>query len=309
MGMDIELAILFTDVVDSVRLYERLGDLPARDKIRSCLNAMRTAIEQHGGTLINTMGDGVMASFTDASDAVKAAAQMQQQIGSQPLLKVDGQPMAVRIGFHAGPVVLQKGDVNGTTVNVAARVMGEAKGGQILTTAGTASRLPYEWSTREIGLVELKGVANAVELFEVLWKEEDLTSVVKVLPENGGPPPGRFQLRLWMAGQEFLIDGNTRVVSIGRDEQNDCVVQGQTISRWHARIEINRNKFVLTDKSTNGTFVQMVDGKEDFIWRDSLPLNGEGLIGLGKLPEQDSPQTIRFVCEYCDTGMTQLAPG
>ena len=69
------------------------------------------------------------------------------------------------------------------------------------------------------------------------------------------------------------------------------------ISRLHARIELNRNKFVLIDQSTNGTFVQTAEGEESFVRRDSLQLKGEGMIGLGKLPESDSVQTIRFVCE------------
>ena len=74
-------------------------------------------------------------------------------------------------------------------------------------------------------------------------------------------------------------------------------IKGNLISRLHARIEINRNKFVLIDQSTNGTFVQSADGEESFVRRDSLQIKGEGMIGLGRLPEQDSPQTIRFNCE------------
>jgi hypothetical protein len=54
---------------------------------------------------------------------------------------------------------------------------------------------------------------------------------------------------------------------------------------------------VLIDQSTNGTFVQTADGEESFVRRDSLQIKGQGTIGLGRLPEQDSPQTIRFTCE------------
>ena len=54
---------------------------------------------------------------------------------------------------------------------------------------------------------------------------------------------------------------------------------------------------MLIDQSTNGTFVQTAEGEESFVRRDSLQLKGEGMIGLGRLPEPDSVQTIRFVCE------------
>jgi adenylate cyclase len=74
-------------------------------------------------------------------------------------------------------------------------------------------------------------------------------------------------------------------------------VKGNLISRLHARIELSRNKLVLIDQSTNGTFVQTLGGEESFVRRDSLQLKGEGMIGLGRLPEPDSAQTIRFTCE------------
>jgi hypothetical protein len=54
---------------------------------------------------------------------------------------------------------------------------------------------------------------------------------------------------------------------------------------------------MLTDQSTNGTFVQIVGQEEAFVRRDTIPIKGEGMIGLGKVPELESPQTLRFVCE------------
>ena len=74
-------------------------------------------------------------------------------------------------------------------------------------------------------------------------------------------------------------------------------MKGHLISRLHARIEISRNNFVLIDRTTNGTFVETVDGEESFVRHDSLQLKGQGLIGLGRLPEHGSPHTIGFTCE------------
>ena len=68
-----------------------------------CIDVMRTATEQHQGTVIKTMGDEVMATFADADQALNAAAQMQQQISRHSQLKVEGQPVALRIGCHFGP--------------------------------------------------------------------------------------------------------------------------------------------------------------------------------------------------------------
>jgi pSer/pThr/pTyr-binding forkhead associated (FHA) protein len=82
---------------------------------------------------------------------------------------------------------------------------------------------------------------------------------------------------------------------MGRADENDVVVHGSLISRIHARVEIARNKILLVDQSTNGTFVVSHEGKESFVRRDSLELTGQGTIGLGKLP--DASDAIRFQVE------------
>ena len=87
-------------------------------------------------------------------------------------------------------------------------------------------------------------------------------------------------------------------VSIGRLPDNLLVIDNAAVSSRHARVYKEGNHYVLEDlKSTNGTFVQTVDGEEAFVRRDSMQIKGEGLIGLGKVPDSSSPQSIRFVCE------------
>src|SRR6185312_4101708 len=122
MGKDIELAILFADVVGSTRLFEVMGDLRARDMIATCIDVMREATEQHHGTVIKTIGDEVMATFPSADDALNAACQMQRQIGAHTELRVEGQPVSIRIGCHFGPVVLESRDVFGASVHTANRM-------------------------------------------------------------------------------------------------------------------------------------------------------------------------------------------
>ena len=298
MGKDIELAILFADVVGSTRLYELMGDLRARDMVAICIDVMRSATEQRQGTVIKTMGDEVMSTFPSADEALNAAAQMQQQISSHAQLKVDGQPVSIRIGCHFGPVMLENRDVFGATVHTANRMTSQAKAGQIITTAATVERLSPEWraSCRQIDIATLKGQGNEVALYEVLWQSEDVTSMVPAISMNSRPVR-LLRLRIRANDRDLVIDEQHSSVTIGRAEDNDVVIKGNLISRLHARIEISRNKFVLIDQSTNGTFVQTASGEESFVRRDSLQIKGEGTIGLGRLPEQDSPQTIRFVCE------------
>jgi adenylate cyclase len=298
MGKDIELAILFADVVGSTKLYELMGDLKARDMVAICIDAMRSATEHNHGTVIKTMGDEVMSTFPSADDALNAAAQMQQTISTHPDLKVEGQPVSIRIGCHFGPVVLENRDIFGSAVHTANRMTSQAKASQIITTATMVDKLTPDWraAVRQIDVATLKGRSDEVALFEVLWQTEDVTSMLPAiaLSQRDGR---RHRLRLRYQGQEVVVDDQRTNVTIGRAEDCDFVVKGNLISRLHARIEINRNKFVLIDQSTNGTFVQTKDGEEAFVRRDSMQIKGEGMIGLGKVPEQTSAQSIRFICE------------
>jgi hypothetical protein len=284
--------------VGSTRLYDLMGDVRAREMVGICIEVMRSATEQRQGTVIKTMGDEVMATFPGADAALNAAAQMQQQISTHAQLKVDGQPVAIRIGCHFGPVMLENRDVFGAAVHTANRMTSQAKAGQIVTTAATVEKLSPEWraACRQIDVATLKGQGNEVTLFEVLWQSEDVTSMVPGISIESRPAR-TMRLRLRCDEREVVVDERHSSITIGRAEDNDVVVKGNLISRLHARIEINRNKFVLIDQSTNGTFVQSSDGEESFVRRDSLQIKGQGMIGLGRLPEQGSPTTIRFICE------------
>src|SRR5579859_5895609 len=248
MGKDIELAILFADVVGSTRLYEQMGDLRARDMVAICIDVMRSATEQRQGTVIKTMGDEVMATFPSADEALNAAAQMQQQISSHAQLKVDNQPVAIRIGCHFGPVMLEARDMFGATVHTANRMTSQAKAGQIITTAATVERLSPEWraSCRQIDVATLKGQGSEVTLYEVLWQSDDVTSMVPAIAMNARPVR-LMRLKLRANDRDLVIDEQHTSITIGRAEDNDVVIKGNLISRLHARIEISRNKFVLVE--------------------------------------------------------------
>src|ERR1700721_580643 len=292
MGKEIEVAIVFADVVGSPKLYELLGDLRARDMVGICIDVMRLATEQNHGTVIKTMGDEVMATFPTPHDALHAPPQM----------KVGGQAVAIPIGCNFGPVVQENRDIFGSAVHTANRMTSQAKAGQIMTTATMVERLSSDWraSVRQIDIATLKGRSSEVALFEVLWQTEDITSMVPAIAitsrerERGSKI---LRLRLRYQGQEVVVDEGRANITIGRAEENDLVAKGNLISRLHARVEMNRNKFMLIDQSTNGTFVLGKDGEEAFVRRDSMQLRGEGLIGLGKAPDSNSSQVIRYACE------------
>jgi class 3 adenylate cyclase len=294
-----EVAILFADVVGSTQLYEALGDDRARQTIQECLGIMREATEQFGGTVIKTMGDEVMATFATANEAMHAARQMQQRIAAARFT-TSATHVAIRVGCHFGPVVTENRDIYGGAVHTANRMTSHAKAGQILTTAATVSQMSADWraATRQIDVTSVRGRSGEMAVYEVLWQPDEATSMLPTLGWDASGDGLRHRLRLCFQGQELLIGGDGRqTVTLGRSDDNDVVIKGDLISRVHARIELRKNRYVLTDESINGTFVQGNDGKEQYLRRDSMELTGSGVIGMGRVAARGTPLAVEYSCE------------
>jgi len=292
-----EVAVVFADVVGSTRLYELLGDQRARELIQLCVELMREATNRNRGTVIKTIGDEILAIFPTVDDAVNAAGEMHQDIGARPELLVQGQHVAIRIGCHFGSVVLEHKDIFGASVHTANRMTSQAKAGQIILSADTLRRASPEWRavSRRVDVTSLRGLNEEIELYEVLWQQEDATSMLPSI-EMGGMHGAR-RVRVQHLGREIVLDDACKEITLGRAEENSVVQRGALISRIHAKIELVRGRFLLVDQSTNGTFVLNTDGKESFVRRDSVTLAGQGYIGLGKLPEPGAPDVIRYQLE------------
>ena len=151
--------------------------------------------------------------------------------------------------------------------------------------------------TRQIDLTPVRGHREDVELFEILWQQEDATSMLPsiAIDARTGHRPRRVRLRY--QGREYVLGEGRDTLTLGRAEDNDIVVKGDLISRFHARVELARHKFLLVDQSTNGSFVTSPGGKESFVRRDSVALEGQGLIGLGHIPEPRSNDSIQYRVE------------
>ena len=294
------VAILFADVVGSTHLYEAMGDNRARETVQKCLGIMKQATEQYGGAVIKTVGDEVMSTFPSADDALNAGSQMQQRITNDPRLGSDGAPVSIRIGCHFGPVVLDDRDIYGAAVNTANRMTSQAKAGQIIITAVTTEHLGSEWRSfvRQIDVATVKGQAGQFGVYEVLWQPDEATRMLPSIDLTGQKPDTSGCLRLKFGNREIVLDEDAKSgITIGRADENDIVIKGNLISRVHARINLAKNKFLLVDESTNGTFVQRDDGDELYVRRDSTELSGVGIISFGRVAARGTPLTVEYSCE------------
>lgn len=128
------MVFLFSDVVESTAMYERVGDAKAFALVRDHFDVMEEVYSKHRGALVKTIGDAVMAVFRHPEDALQAALEM--HYAAQEMLDEQGErPIALKIGLHAGPCIAMQAngklDYFGTTVNKAARVQGVAKAHEV----------------------------------------------------------------------------------------------------------------------------------------------------------------------------------
>jgi class 3 adenylate cyclase len=288
-----KLAILFADISGSTALYEKLGDDLARRLISRCLSIMSSSITTYRGTLVKTLGDVFMCTFPSAESAFRAACEMQLAIKSDS--SHSEHPLYIRIGFHYGEVLCEEGDFYGDAVNVAARVTAITRTNQIMTTAAAVDALPRELQekSRKILRAEFKGKQEQLDIFQVSWERDDVESTRIGIPayrKNGGTD----QMTLRYHGASHLVNDLHRSLLLGRDASCQLVVKNDFASRQHAHVELRLGKFILTDHSSNGTYIRFASGQVVRINREEAVLVGNGSISLGQSYADDPTELIEF---------------
>ena len=233
------------------------------------------------GSVVKTLGDGMVCQFATPDAALRAACDMQEGTAAltSPTLRRE---LAIKIAFTFGPVVPKGGDVFGDTVNLCARLVGIANPKQVLTTQETVDALSpgLRKRCRTLPPTKVRGRAAEVATCEVLWRgDADITTLN--LNKESLAKATQWVLKLSYGDDTFTIEPAASV-QIGRDKQNDVVVPSQHASRLHARVFGRDGNFVIIDQSSNGTFV-MVDGstREIRLRREEALLGERGTIGLG----------------------------
>ena len=171
---------LFTDIEGSTRLWEEHPDqmAPALARHDAILTA---AILRAGGQVIKATGDGILARFDTAPDAVTAAIDAQRTLGTEPWGGIGS--LRVRMGIHTGESEQRDGDHFGPTMNRTARIMASGHGGQVLFSALAAGllhdQLPAGAALRDLGIHRLKDLIQPEHLFQLVHTE---------LPSEFPPP-------------------------------------------------------------------------------------------------------------------------
>lgn len=156
------MSILFTDLKDSTKLYERIGDAKAYSAVQKHFEYLMKCIRDHKGTVVKTIGDSVMGAFANEYDALEASIAIQQ--GIDGLNAQLSQPLQIKVGFHTGSVIAVNAndllDYFGRTVNKAARIQHQSIGNDVIIHREVYDRLLHE----QPRIADLKGESFTAQL-------------------------------------------------------------------------------------------------------------------------------------------------
>lgn len=167
------IAVLFTDLVGSTAMYSRTGDAPAFRIVTDHFGAIREIVARCEGAIVKTIGDAVMAVFSDPAGCFRAAAELDRCVQS---ITCEGMSLRLRVGMHAGPCIAMRAndriDYFGTTVNLAARLESVANAGEVTMARTDAERpdiapLLHEYADRSSENLPIKGFNDPIPIIRV----------------------------------------------------------------------------------------------------------------------------------------------
>ncbi len=136
------VTLMFTDLRDSTALFNQVGDAGAYHLVREHFAFLMAIVREHNGAVVKTIGDAIMAAFTDPKDALAAALQVQREVGAFNA-RGEGAPIVIKLGLHQGPTIAvtlnERLDYFGASVNMAARLQGQSEGGDIVISEAVAA--------------------------------------------------------------------------------------------------------------------------------------------------------------------------
>ncbi|MGH9713120.1 MAG: FHA domain-containing protein [Candidatus Acidiferrales bacterium] len=178
------VTVLFVDIVGSTRFYDEHGDVAGLVMVQKCLDLLIPVVEQHGGTVIKTIGDAILARFCDVESAVRSAVEMQRNLAQGNQGRAPTEQIHVRVAINLGLALLKGNDVFGDVVNVTARIEAAADADEIAISPTVYEKIQH---LRDIPVrkkasgVDLKGKLAKLDLYAIVWRSD----------ETAGPAPPR----------------------------------------------------------------------------------------------------------------------
>ncbi len=320
------ITMMFTDLSGSTSMSEQLGDLAMRAILRNHNDIVFPIIKSNNGTLVKTMGDGTMSYFEDASDAVKAAIEIQRSIDEYNMKRSEP-TLLIRCGLNTGLGLVEKQDVHGDVVNVAQRFEALAEPKEILMSRETHGLVKdnKEFCVMFLKETHLKGKMGPQKVYKALWSDEEIelykeggrealkkaekytdgamTADVEAVEEEKASAKTVSAARIVVdhkGKSPVSYDLTGDVTIIGRSSKADIVLPEVFISRKHAKVSREGDKFYIEDL---GSKISVIC-KGEKITRREMNDGDEFVIGSIKLTFQAVPPDISKEAEEMDPNAT-----
>lgn len=302
--MGVQTTVVFTDLHGSTAVFEALGNARAAETVTQITTWIAQQCERHGGQVVKTLGDGVLAMFSDKRSAVNAVVNLQRSHSKWVLRAPTNLRMPMRIGVASGEVEIVAGDCYGDPVNVASRLCDLCEPNQIWANAATLDPTSETGGVtfRLLGPISIRGRAEPCTVFQIEWREELASDFLTMQGEldpgfgsNDTDALGR-EIELSWLGQTKRFRAFDLPINIGRVPGTDFVVDDRRVSRTHARLEWRNGSVVFVDVSSYGSWVRFHGsvGADVLLRREECVLHGEGEFALGASFADASVPTVSF---------------
>lgn len=292
MGASMDATILFADICDSVRLFDTLGNERAHQLALGSLQTMSNIVTACDGRVWRTLGDGILCTFPHPDQAFRAGTAIQDKHRSGPI--------SVKVGFSHGSLIEEGGELFGDAANLAARITALARPGEVLLSEEAAGALsgPYRDTAEMLISTLVKGKRKPVKIFRAVEKTDlQATQQISLEVSHSSVTKVRTLVITAADGQEIRLTPDSNAVVIGRAAGCELFADSPLASRRHAIIEPRGEKYLLTDISTNGTFIHFNGEEISVLNRDAMRLRGRGVIGIGEKPHLHPERDVHFHIE------------
>lgn len=288
--MSVETTVVFADLFGSTRVFEALGNARATLVVTQITTWIARIVELHGGRVVKTLGDGVLALFDTNRSAIRAVVDLQRSHKKNMMQMSAAHRLPIRVGVASGDVEIVDRDCYGDAVNVAAR-LSDLSGPQQIWVNGAALEDVQEEENvrfRMLGPITIRGRAEPCLVFQVDWQEDVasdfLTMHAEFDPsfESGKKDVLGGEIELSWRETQRLFRSFELPIHVGRARQSDFCVADPRVSRTHARLDWRKGSVILVDLSSYGCCVRFSGGGADLLMRrDECALHGRGEIALG----------------------------
>ena len=262
--------VLFAKIVSTALLHEKPNETHSQRIISSIQRQMVATAETFNGGIAKSAGEEFMCHFSDINDALVGAAAIMRAVESATF--PDAWQFRIKIGLCCSEEIRLFDDW--------AQLANLARPHQILMTSEIRKRLPDPSPFKVSELPAVRINVDSSPVWEFLWRESEGQNAVVQTPGGDFERKNFPLLIIQFNGLKWVLQREGDTLSIGRDKTNDIVIRENIVSRHHLHIKLRNGQAILSDQSTNGTYIFPDFGKPILLMQDQAVLSGNGKISF-----------------------------